>query len=181
MSDEARLNLLSDLVRLLKKHGPDAFSDLSRHLQDGAAIRDLTSVLDGVAEAGRLAGVRPKGKQANRKQDSIDEAIENWRRTKPDIGERLAALAADLRARVVLTSTRDIVGFVQDNGLGPVTASSRNKGVAMLLERIMDLEPEELVKVLDSRALRQRDTDRSLEGWSKIIMDKERKNRRRPR
>ncbi|MDQ3398292.1 MAG: hypothetical protein M3511_11095, partial [Deinococcota bacterium] len=94
----------------------------------------------------------------------------------PEKSELLLKLYDDLLAKTALPSLRDIHEFLADTELPPLKATSRSKAIVPLIKTLMTLQmPDLRAKLSKIESLSTQD-DRSLEGWSNIILNKDQRN-----
>lgn len=178
MTDKPELELLVEIAKLLRKYGPQAFEDLSSALSSPEFSRCLASVLSGTARQAR--SLRPEGYDASdRKQRSRDfrSSLVSLEEIDPEKSELLVKFYDDLMAQTVLPSLRDIRAFASDAGLPPAKATARNKAMVPLLKTLLHLSTDELRSKLSAVKRVSTTDDRSLEGWSSIILNKDRRSR----
>lgn len=177
MSEADRFELLRDLARLLKKHGPDAFASLSDFFKRPDAIDQLVTILDASATAGQKAHVTKAPETPKRASKGLDEILSEIEKTEPDKAQELIRFVQAFRGKRALPTIRNIRDFAQDNGLRPVTVASRDKALLPLVKDLIDRPMGELSTILKTETVYGREGDRTLEGWTGVILDKERRNR----
>jgi hypothetical protein len=170
MNEKAQA-LLYDIVKLLRKHGPDAFEVLFQTITSGEFFRNLARILDETARAGKQASVeREPSRSKKHAGRSVRAVLQDLAEQQPEKGRLLSDLYDSLAAGRFLPKLRDIRNFATDFGLPPVKATSRAKAIDSLVRDLSDVPAEKLEPVL-SRARRVEETDdRSLAGWSNIIL-----------
>ena len=73
------IELLSDLLRLVRKYGPEGFTNLAVLLRDAEAMGTMASVLDSVAEAARLSRASSEKRRPKRtKRDAETSSLGEW-------------------------------------------------------------------------------------------------------
>jgi len=163
--------LLYDLLKLLRKHGPDAFEVLSQTIASGQFFRSLERILDETAKAGKQASIARKPGQPKRHAGhSVEAFLQGLAEQQPEKGRLLIDFYNSLVAGRYLPRPQDIRDFAADFGLPPVKATSRAKAIDSLVRDLGDVPAEKIEPVL-SRARRMGVADnRSLAGWSNIIL-----------
>ncbi|HEY3323216.1 MAG TPA: hypothetical protein VGP72_22370 [Planctomycetota bacterium] len=160
------LALLADLAKLLKKHGPETFEALASKLAQPDFAASLSKTLADVAHAHRAAA--PVGRSHSEKA-----ALSRYRRelVKSDAPESrlLLSFLDEIFAKRVLPSAKDVNAFVAESKLPMAPVTSRERAIIPLLEALKGLPVETLRKRLES-VKRFEDDDRSLRGWSEIIL-----------
>jgi len=172
-----KFELLKDLTRLLKKHGPNAFSDLSEFLKSPGGIDELITLLEASSTAGRKARVTKASGTRKRAQEKLNEILFEIESSEPHKAEVLSVFVREFHAKRVLPALRDVRDFASDNGLGWVAATSREKALLPLVRDLMTRPTGELSTILKTVTVREHSGDRSLEGWADVILDKDRRNR----
>lgn len=167
MSQAENAELLVDIARLLKKHGPKAFEDLAHQMKDGQLQETLVSVLDSSARSGRRLGVKAANKHVTKKNPNEMPFLVKLEQNDPQKAAIIKQIYRQLVAKTILPSLRDIQLFAESNGLRPVTAKSRNQAVSSLL-RDMASEPMERLDKLNSQI--KENENRSLDGWAEVIL-----------
>lgn len=177
MTEADRFELLRDLARLIKKHGPDAFANLSDFLKSPDAIDELVAILDASATAGRKAHVTRASGTPKKVQQGLGEILFEIEKSDPHKAQELSEFVRAIRAKRVLPTLRDVRNFALDNGLRPVTATSKDKALLPLVKDLIARPAGELSTILKTVTVHQHVGDRTLEGWAGVILDKERRNR----
>jgi len=167
VSQAQNAELLVDIARLLKKHGPDAFESLAHQMKGGQLQETLVSVLDSSAQSGRRLGVKAASKRIAKKRPAKAPFLVKLQQDDPQKAAIINEIHRRLVAKTILPSLRDIQLFAESNGLRPVTAKSRNQAVSSLL-RDMASEPMERLDKLNSKI--KENENRSLGGWAEVIL-----------
>jgi hypothetical protein len=173
--------LLEDLARLIKKHGPTAFTDLSALLRNPEKLDELIGILEAGASAGRRAKMPKREKPspyASASSGSLNLLLSKMRTIDPAKAEILSRFYDELTSKHVLPTLREIREFAHDNHLRGADVDSRSKAIGQLLRDLSERPSEQLNAILKRvhYAERPRD-DRSLERWADIILDKDRSHR----
>ena len=173
MTESEKFALLEDLASLLKKHGPTAFTELADFLRNPATVAELISILETSGEAGRTAGIkRRSGKAASQGTKGIKRLLADINDKDPEKAKLLSTFNDMLLTKRVLPTMRDLRSFADDNGLKPVTASSRNRAVPLLLQDLTTKSTEEIQVMLEQIRPEIAQGDRTLEGWADVILRK---------
>jgi len=166
MTTQKELDLLVDLTKLLKKHGPDTFKSLATTISSPEMTQQLSSILVQVAKTSR--------KTEQKRRPSIPRSLTALESTEPEKYQLLINFYNDLVAKKNLTSLRDIQDFATNNGLAEIRTKSRQKAISPLFSSLIKLPNKQLIVIIQS--LKSYDIDdRSLEGWSNIILKKNQK------
>lgn len=170
MITEQQMDLLLDLAKLLRKHGPETFESLAESISSPETSRQLARLL---RHGAKIAGSIPTTKRRHaefKPEPGIPKALITLRNTDPERYQTLMNFHNDLIAKAVLPSLRDVKEFAKDSGLPEVRAKSREKAIAPLIGALVKLPSEQLTAKM--RSLKQYGAgDRSLEGWSKVILN----------
>ena len=173
MTTQPELDLLIDLAKLLKKHGTDTFESLAESISSPEMTQHLSRLLIQVA---KVAQTIPKTKRETglKQEPLIPRSLITLKSTEPEKYQPLMNFYDDLIAKTVLPSLRDIKEFAVDCGVSEIRAKSRQKAIGPLINSLLQFPNEELIPRIQS--LKKHDTgDRSLEGWSDIILHRQRR------
>ncbi len=179
MSDRSEFDLLVDLARLLKKYGPETFDRLAQELASPDAARRLAKVLTLTAHAAPDLPAREKGANA-RAASPRDFRLRLLELTKAEQekADLLLPLYEGLLARTLLPNLRDIREFAAGKRLPPVTGASRPRAVIDFLESLASLPLDQLKSLVANLQPGPETGDRSLDAWTRIILEKERRTPR---
>jgi len=171
MKTQRELDLLVDLVKLLKKYGPEPFELLAASISSPEMSQHLSTILTQVAKIDHTIP-KTKRKTKPRKKPSVPRSLTALKKVEPEKYQLLMNLYTDLIGKTVLPTLRDIKEFVADCKLPQVRTKSRQKAVSSLIGSLIKLPNEQLTAKIQS--LKKYDIgDRSLEGWSNIILNKQ--------
>jgi hypothetical protein len=123
--------------------------------------------------------VRPKESETAKERSPRDfrSSLVTVGKTEPEKSDLLVKFYDGLTAKTVLPTLRDIQAFVSDMGLPPLKATARDKAIVPLTKALLPLSLEVLkARLAEVKSVSNQD-DRSLEGWSNIILDKERRKK----
>jgi len=170
MITEQEMDLLLDLAKLLRKHGPETFESLADSISSRETSEKLAHLL---RHGAKIAASIPTTKRRHaefKPEPGIPKALITLRTTDPEKYQTLMNFRSHLIARVVLPSLREVREFAKDSGLPEVRAKSRKKAIAQLIGALAKLPSEQLTAKM--QLLKQYGAgDRSLEGWSKVILN----------
>ena len=88
----------------------------------------------------------------------------------------LTDLYQALQEKSVLPTLADVRNSISDSGLPPIKVDARQKAINPLIRELIQLPTNELAEKLHGLPLSS-NNDRSLQGWSEIILGKERAGR----
>jgi hypothetical protein len=168
MTSGKELDLVIELAKLLKKYGPDAFASLAASIKSPEFTETLADVLTSIPNISR----RNKRAKSNKSAKHVDNILA-IKDTEPEKYAALSKFRADLSAGIVLATMRDIKNFAADCGLPNMTQTSRKKAIGPLIKHLIPLPLEEITNKIKT-ASRQDVHGPSLEGWSKLILDRDR-------
>ena len=176
MSESPELELLTDITRLLKKYGVETFEGLAQMLSSPDFSALLSTILSGVARTSRIAGAGP-GIKKKREQSRGDfrSSLVALGESEPKKSELLVQFYDGLKAKAYLPTLRDLRGFAADAGLPTLKATTRDNAIGPLVRGLVPLGLSELEAMLSTMRPASDRTDRSLEGWSNIILDRHRR------
>lgn len=178
MSDKPELELLIEVAKLLKKYGPDAFEKLAESLSTPEFSERLTTILSSTAKTACSVkkDVQPSEERKQTPRD-FRSSLVALAKTKPEKSELLLKFYDSLMAKTSLPTLRDIQSFISDMGLSPLKATARDKAIIPFVKSFLPLGVDEIkAKLVRIKPVSVAD-DRSLEGWSNIILDKERRTK----
>jgi hypothetical protein len=179
MNEGRAFDLLVDLSRLLKKYGPEVFDQLSEQLSAPDFAARLSGLLSGAARVARA--VRETRSASPRKPTSQREfrsSLVTLGETDPEKGAILVRLYDELIAKTLLPTRQDLQNFAARTGLAPLEIRSRPQAVVAILEGLRGRPLEELTALVADLSRAAGQDDRSLENWTRIILDKELRTRK---
>jgi hypothetical protein len=163
--------LLRDLAQLVRKHGPAVFSELAAFLRNPEAVAELITVLEAAETAGRRARVTESG---NAIGGGLPHLFSEIKKGDPAKAQILSGFCGALAAKRALPTLRELRTFAHDNGLRTVNATSRDKAIAPLIRDLAARSLEEIHSLLGRVSMAGTTGDRSLEGWTDVILNKQR-------
>ncbi len=174
MTDTDKFALLRDLAGLVRKHGLSAFSDLAKYLRDPDSLAELVSILEAVEVAGQRAQRTQRRSKVERKpsKTSIQELLSTISESEPDKAKALSTLYDAVVAKRAFPTLRELRSFATDNGLRSVSATSRDKALIPFFRDLAGRPIEELRAILARIRPAGGVEDRTLEGWTNIILGK---------
>lgn len=160
------LALLADLGQLLKKHGPEPFRMLAESLADPEFATHLSAILSDLAAA---APQQPAGRKPSSSRTTRDRIIAQLRNADTRHAALLAPIAEALAAGEALPRLKDVTEFALTTGLPVPRAKSRGDAILSVMRALVAMPTDELERILPGIRLPSRETQRSLEGWNRII------------
>ncbi len=173
MSERGEFELLEEIARLLTKYGPETFAALAKELSSPAFSEQLATVLAAVAEAGRQAQSqqthRPEAPSGAAKLRSLLIDLE---KSEPEKARLLLGFHDDLMGKRLLPAVRDLQVFTV--GIDPASPppTGRKKLVESLIRQLLPMPAEKVRAIIASVQLMSPE-DRSLAGWTKLILDRD--------
>lgn len=134
---------------------------MTQHLSH--ILTQVTKIAKTIPKAERKTGVKQR--------PSIPKALVALENTEPKKYQLLMKFYNELITKAVLPSLTDIKGFATEIGLPEVRATSRQKAISPLIGSLIKSPYDELIAKIQSLG-KYRTGDRSLESWSKIILNK---------
>lgn len=173
MTTQPELDLLVDLAKLLKKYGPEPFELLAKSISSPEMTQHLSTSLIQVAKIARKT-LKTKGPARSKQEPSIPKSLTSLKNIEPEKYQLLMNFYTDLTAKAVLPSLRDIKEFAVECGLPEPRAKSRQKAISPLINLLVQFPNAQLIAKIQSA--KKYDTgDRSLEGWTSIILNRQRR------
>ena len=179
MNEGREFDLLIDLSKLLNKYGPDVFEHLAEHLSAPEFVERLTKLLSDVARTARaVPATRSNSRTKPPSQKELRSSLVALGDTDPEKGVLLVRLYDELMAKTVLPTMKELHRFATKAGLCPLEIRSRPHAVVVLLEDLRGRPLEELRILVADLNTAAEQHDRSLENWTRIILDKELRTRK---
>ena len=171
MNDNKKYELLSDVVRLVKKYGPETFEDLSHVLADPKFIERVTEVLETTAKVARNARRIGKKRFDNSQRKDFRSSLVSVTLVETEKGALLTDLYDRLKSKEILPTLKEMQNFALDNGLPSLKATSREKAIIPFVKAFIPMSGQDARDYL-KRIQPKASHDRRLEGWSDIIFKK---------
>ena len=203
MTNEAELELLIEIAKLLKKYSPELSKSMAENLSSPEFIKRLVSVLSPAEQKlqnvvtqeihqatekqsvtkTRSSGI--KGSKTSKKKssqpakrnqistNSYPGFLNDLKTTEPHKSALLIKFHKVLIDKTVLRTLQDIRDFASEIGLPQIKATSRNQAIISLIKDLLPLDIENLRTKIDEIMPVKPQDDRSLEAWADIILDKE--------
>ena len=170
MTNKNEFDLLCDLARLVKEYGPETFEHLASQMSRPEFIQQFAEIISTTAKASRVAQPRKGRARAKKPRADFRSLLIELRKSEPEKGAMLVQLYDGLMAKSFLPTLRDMRTFAQDNGLPFIKSSTRDKAIVPFVKTFISMPVEEIDMFLKKiHPIELRD-DRSLAGWSDIIL-----------
>jgi hypothetical protein len=174
VSSVPELQLLEDLAKLLRKHGPDAFERLARQLERPEFVEHFRQALSAAARVARQSGVTgPHSRSSGPSPRNYRLSLLNQGPAGDEKCALLVRLYDQLMAKALLPRMSDLRAFAHDAGLPSLQAAARPRVITEIFENLRGRLLEELRHLESQLPARERPDDRSLENWTQVIFDKE--------
>ncbi len=177
MTQSDKFMLLRDLANLVKKYGPTVFSDLAVFLRNPEMVAELVGILETAETAGRNARVKETLPSPTWEKDvkkRVHHLLSEIEKDQPEKALVLLNFYMALATKRVLPTLRELRSFADDNGINAVTAKARDNAVISLI-RDLSVRPLDDIRAMLARIKMEGTSgDRSLEGWTDIILGKDR-------
>jgi hypothetical protein len=172
VSNNSDFDLLADIARLLKKYGPEAFERLAENLSSPEFLEHLVTILKTSTKAGMTANIGRHTRK--KKQSSADFRSSLTALDDKEKAELLLKFYDGLMSKTLLPTLRSLQSFISDAGLPPSKTKVREKAIIQAIRTLRALSLDELKSILSTVSQAPLQDDRSLEGWSNIILNKKR-------
>jgi hypothetical protein len=174
MNKDTKYDLLIDIIKLIKKYGPDTFFSLSEELSVISFNEKIADILHKTGKAAQKAGVqKPEGIYSTKTKGPYRSQLLLLKETQPKKSELLLKFYDDLVAGHLLPNFQEMKNFVFENGLEPLKAKSRKTAIIPLVKQLIAIEESELENIIRNMPMVLKADDRSLAGWTDIILKKE--------
>lgn len=178
MNDKKDLDLLVEIAKLLKKYGPETFESLASNLSSPDFSGYLIDILSKSARTAKSVKINQGASSKKRKtQRDFRESLVELGKSEPDKSKLLLDFYERLVEKAVFSTLRDIQTFLTDQGFQAPKAKARDKAIIPFMKVLMSLSLGKLKDCLDEINSLTARNDRSLRGWSDIILDKERRQK----
>lgn len=167
MNNKKESELLKDILNLLKKYGPDVFENLARVLSSPTFGSHLPEILIKSAQA--FGSRRLKEPKPGRLKQ-IDSILSGIKDSNPAKAEALREIYDGASSKDFLPTLKNIKALASDLGLPALKAKSRKEAILPLIRLLSSLQESEIKSVLLSLKRTASTGNRSLEGWSNIIL-----------
>jgi len=171
LKTEKELNLLVDIAKLIRKYGPEPFESLAQSILSPQLSQDLSNILMQTSKVARAIS-EEKEKYKTKEESPILRSLLALKRKEPEKYRLLTNFHNGLVTKTLLPSLREIKEFASDCGLPEIRAESRQKAISPLVGSLAKLPYEQLAEKIKSIRKHGKE-DRSLEGWTNIILDRE--------
>lgn len=173
MSNNSEFDLLADLGKLIRKHGPEAFEDLANHIARPEFTEQLAHVLSTSARVSRTVGAEKEKPTTKKSQEDFRSSLLKAQESEPEKAALLLQLYDGLMAKTILPTLKDMNDFALDNDLPELKARARGRAVVPFVKALQSMPLEKARVLCRQLPSARREDDRSLGAWSSIILGKE--------
>jgi hypothetical protein len=178
MNDDTKpFELLGEIARLLKKYGKETFYELATILRDPNLSNQVADSLEEVANTPLKKKRTQKRLSAEQERLEFRETLIALGKSESEKSQLLLTLFDSLHNKTVLPSLRELIDFISDHGMPVPKSKSRGKVVISFVKNCKTLSLADLQQFHFPSEQRQsvENSDRSLEGWGKVILDRKQK------
>lgn len=177
IDDSKSFELLGEITKLLKKYGKETFHEAAAILRDPNLSSQLADSLENIANIPLKKKNTRKRMSATEERMKFRETLINLGKSEPDKSKILLPLFDSLHDKTILPSLRELIDFISDHGLPVPKTKSRDKVIISFVRSCMKLSLNEiqLFHFPSDQRHTLENSDRSLEGWGKVILDRKSK------
>jgi DNA-binding transcriptional regulator YbjK len=174
MIEQEEIDLWIDLLKLLKKYGPSVFESLSNDLSAQETSEKLSQILSNVSKNRKMVS-KVETRKTNKNTITTPKNLKALENVDPEKFELLIKFYELLTTKTILPTLREIKGVAEELNLPEIHADSRQKAVNSLINAIAILPYDKIETKIETMKARH-SGDHTLEGWTKIILDRKVKN-----
>ncbi|MCI0704234.1 MAG: hypothetical protein L0241_24515 [Planctomycetia bacterium] len=167
MTATSHIDLLADLIKLLKKHGPETFRSLAAALRDPDQLASLSETLEVLSQQSSRLGASARERTPQR--TGLRKQLDTLAETAPDKAALLRQLLEQLMASDGIPLS-DLRTYARQAGLPQLKSGNRARVAQAFVAALLDLDVPQIRKHIEQLAKPQ-ENDRDLAGWSRIILD----------
>lgn len=168
MINQKEMDLLIDLVKLIKKYGPDAFEELANFFSSREKTEQLSLLLKNIAITSR--SISQKHKENGFIDSMIPPSLSQLKVQEPKKFTLLVEFYKKLQLEKILPSNESIKKFSVECGFSELKFESREEGIQLLIDLLIKVPEDQLRKNLGSFK-RSKSEGGNLEQWSKMILN----------
>jgi hypothetical protein len=177
IDDTKPLELLGEIAKLLKKYSKETFYELATILRDPNFSNQIADSLEYIANKHIKKTRTQKHLSAEEERLKFREMLIVLGKSEPEKSKILLFMFDSLHDKTILPSFRELINFISDLGLPIPKSKSRSKVIISFIKHYINLPLKEIQLLNFPSDQRQtvEDSDRSLEGWGKVILDRKSK------
>ena len=166
--------LLGEIAKLLKKYDKSTFIELAKIIKDPNLANHIAETLEAVAQTAPQKKITRKHPSLLEEGMRVRESLASLGNSEPEKSKILLLIFDSLKNKKILPSLRELANFISDQGLPVPKTKSRDKAINSFLKKCTELPLHELEGLIATTNRQQHldSSDRSLEGWGKIILDR---------
>lgn len=171
LGEIADSELLADLVRVVRRHGPESVLRLAHLIRDPMAAGDLSDVLERAVEHEKSKPKKPK-RASSRSSGALSpgsKLLGELRKADPEKHSIVAEMRSYLIAGKVLPTMGELRQFADVHSLSIGKASSRRAAIVPLLKSIAEHPSADAKRLLDLMS-KPTANSRSLKEWRDVIV-----------
>ncbi len=176
MKNAKEFDLLADIAKLLNKYGPETFEALANLMSSPETIRSLAEVLQTTVRVSRKAHMSNGEAGAGNPVLPVRKELASVKASDPEKHALLLDFYEALQEKRALPTLRQLRDFVVDQGLPAIETTTRQKAIPSLIRFLVDLPTDELASKISDAGAMPREHN-ALQGWSEIILGKDRLSR----
>jgi hypothetical protein len=174
MYDSKEIALLIDILKIFKHYDDNTINGLTSKLSDTTFVLNVHKILletSGIQK--QIQKTTLKEKKPVKKPNSFGQYLETISEYDKKKSELLLGLYNGLLKKELLPTLRDIKNYLADVGLPQINPKSRDTAIVPFMKIIATLDTDNIVEKINIMNEKYKNDDRSLEGWSKIILKKD--------
>jgi hypothetical protein len=168
VKETSHLDLLADLTKLLKKHGPETFRALAEALRDPEQLASLSDTLEVLSKESIHFGVTKQGRTSP--GSALRAQLDEVANTSPEKANLLRQLWERLMASESVTSS-ELRSYARRAGLPQLKSGERGRVVQAFVASLITLDIAQIQHHIDQIPKGSGDNENDLAGWSRIILD----------
>jgi len=174
MIKQKDIDLLYDLVKLLKKYGPEAFESLQNLMASGELSGKIASLLTSlkVLEVKKpLISETTRSKRIEKLETSMEKQLSALKDSQPKKYSILEQFYRQAQARQILAARKDAENLALGLGLNVPKKASRESIIIRIVQQFSDLPQEQLESWIKKIVERSKSVQ-TLEEWAEVILKK---------
>jgi hypothetical protein len=175
MNDDIKsFELLGEIAKLLKKYGKETFYELATILIDSNLSNQVADSLENITNRNIIKKRTQKRPSAEEERLKFRETLITLGKSEPEKSKFLLTLFDSLYNKTVLPTLRELIDFISDHGLPTPKSKSRGKVIISFIKNCTTLSLQDLqqFQIPSEQRPSVENSDRSLEGWGKVILDR---------
>jgi hypothetical protein len=177
IDDSKTFELLSEIAKLLKRYGKETFCELVTILRDPKLSIQVADCIENIANIPIKKKSIQKRLSAAEERIKFRETLVDLGKTEPEKSKILLFLFDSLHDKTILPTLRELNDFISDHNLPIPRSKSRDKVIISFVKNCnnLSLKDIQLLDLPNGQRHALENSDRSLEGWGKVILDRKSK------